>query len=276
MIGPVMALEESARVAESFAQAARADWAGRRPCSRRPAAARPRPRPQRPIPGAARPPVPGEPARSSSGPVRISTWPGDRLGPLVAGAVLGHHQRRTASTAPSPPLGRRHPPRLRGPGPLRRRKGSDLPLRRRSCRLGCLHDTARHWPRGIWPGPRRAAGALDSDQGEVPEPAQPGQQARQYLAALAGNSRVPSDPPEQGSAPRRRAPRSRVFTPPVMAPRLRRWSLPSLSQVEGWHAPAGPSCEDRQIQTATPVVTRAWGPGGQIDRRDNQQASADS
>src|SRR6266568_650343 len=44
-----------------------------------------------------------------------------------------------------------------------------------------------------------------------------------------------------------------------------RWSLPSLSEVAGWHAPAGrrtweprPLAQARQIRPAAPVGARSW------------------
>src|SRR5580704_3355423 len=57
---------------------------------------------------------------------------------------------------------------------------------------------------------------------------------------------------------------------------LLRWSLSSLSQVEGWHAPAGrrtceprPLAQDGQIRPAAPVGAVNLGPGRQSASQDS-------
>src|SRR6185369_16056376 len=57
---------------------------------------------------------------------------------------------------------------------------------------------------------------------------------------------------------------------------LLRWSLSSLSQVEGWHAPAGrrtceprPLAQDGQIRPAQPVGAVNLGPGRRIVLQDS-------
>src|SRR6476619_5359395 len=57
---------------------------------------------------------------------------------------------------------------------------------------------------------------------------------------------------------------------------LLRWSLSSLSQVEGWHAPAGrrtceprPLAQDGQIRPAPPVGAVNLGPGRRIVLQDS-------
>ena len=64
---------------------------------------------------------------------------------------------------------------------------------------------------------------------------------------------------------------------------LLRWSLSSLSQVEGWHAPAGrrtreprPLAQARQIRPAAPVGAVTWGPADRSSRKTARTASAES
>ena len=176
---------------------------------------------------------------------------------------------RIASTAPSRPFGApRARPDCAARAALTASSGSDLPWRRRSCRSARSTSTTRTPGRGEVPGQAGAvaAGALDADQAHGPEPAQPAQQAGVPGRAWRGTPATPSSPPT-GSSAAATCTSAWVSTPPVMAACLLRWSLPSLSQVEGWHAPAGrrireprPLAQAGQIRPAPPVGARRPGP----------------
>src|SRR5262252_749602 len=87
---------------------------------------------------------------------------------------------RIASTVPSLPLGAPAArPDCAARAALTASSGSDLPLRRRSCRSARSTSTTRTPADARWPGQARAvaASALDADQGDIPELFQPAQQA---------------------------------------------------------------------------------------------------
>ena len=104
----------------------------------------------------------------------------DGLGPLVAGAALGDHQRPDRLHRPIASLGRPgRPAGLRGPRRADRVQRIGLAVAAAVLPVSpdCLHDPDPG--RGHMPGQARtvAAGALDADQGDRPEPAQPPEQA---------------------------------------------------------------------------------------------------
>ena len=104
-----------------------------------------------------------------------------RLGPPGAGAALGHHQRpdrlHRAIAAPRRP---RCPAGLRGPRRADRIQRIGLALPVPVLPVRPVHFHHPHAGCGQVPGQARpvAAGPLDTDQGDAPEPAQPAQQLR--------------------------------------------------------------------------------------------------
>ena len=126
--------------------------------------------------------MPGEPGPQLLG-AGHDQRPGlvDRLGPLLAGAALGHHQRPDRLHRPvAAPRRPRRSPGLGGPGRADRiqRIGLALPVPVLPVRAIHLHHPhpGRDQIAGQ-PGPV-AAGALDAGQSEVPETAQPAEQFR--------------------------------------------------------------------------------------------------
>ena len=97
----------------------------------------------------------------------------------MAGAALGDHQRPDRLHGAVAALRRaRARPDWAARAALTASSGSDLPCRWRSCRSPVDLDDPDTGS-GHVPGQARAvaAGALDTDQGDGPEPAQPAQQA---------------------------------------------------------------------------------------------------
>ena len=147
--------------------------------------------------------MPGEPGPQVVGPGQ-DQCPGlvDRLDPLGAGAALGDHQRPDRLDRAVPALGRAAGPAgLGGPGGTDGIQRIGLALPATVLTVGTVHFDDPDAGRGDVPGQARAvaARALDADQGDGPEPAQPAQQAA-YPAAVAGNSWTPSSPPMGSSA----------------------------------------------------------------------------
>ena len=176
-------------------------------------------------------------------------WPGGRAVATAARAAVGH-----ASS----------PPGLRGPrraGHRVQRIGLALAAPVLPVRTVHLHHPDA---RGCHvPGQARAvaAGPFDADQGDGPEPAQPAR-GQAYPAAVAGNSRSPSSPPDRvkrcgdmqvSMGIHAAGDSTAVFYDGHAIPFL--W-------LKGWHAPAGrrtreprPLAQDGQITQA-----RRWVP----------------
>ena len=105
---------------------------------------------------------------------------GDGLGPFVAGAALGDHQRPDRlHRAIAAFRCSRGPPGLRGPGNTDRVQRVGPAVAAAVLPVGPVHLDDPDARRGHVPGQARAvaAGALDADQGDRPEPAQPARQA---------------------------------------------------------------------------------------------------
>ena len=181
-------------------------------------------------------------ARRSSGPVRISerAWLMAWVRSLRA-LRLATISARIASTAPSRPLGAPAArPDCAARAALTASSGSDLPLRRRSCRSARSTSTTRIAGRGQVPGQARAvaAGALDADQGDVPEPGQPAQQA-----GVPGRGGRELPHPQQPAEGIQRGGdvhvRVGVHAAGDGACVFYDCHCRPFSVVEGWHAPAG-------------------------------------
>ena len=100
---------------------------------------------------------------------------------------LGGHQRGIASTEPTPALRRTAGPAgLRGPGGADRVQGVGFALLAAVLPVGPVHFDGPDAGRGDMPGEAGAvtAGALDPDQADGPEPAQPAQ--RPCIASPGG------------------------------------------------------------------------------------------
>ena len=124
--------------------------------------------------------MPGEPGPQLIG-AGQDQRPGlvDRLGPLMAGAALGDHQRPDRLHRPVAALRRaRCPPGLRGPRRADRIQRVGLALPVPVLPVGAVHLDDPDAGTGHVPGQARAVttGALDADQGDTPELAQPFQQ----------------------------------------------------------------------------------------------------
>ena len=103
----------------------------------------------------------------------------DRLGPLIAGAAFGDHQRPDRLHRAVPALRRPCcPAGLRGPRGADRVQRIRLALAVAVLAIRAVDLDDPDAGRGQVPGQPGAvaAGALDADQGEVPEPAQPAEQ----------------------------------------------------------------------------------------------------
>ena len=125
--------------------------------------------------------VPGEPGPQVIG-AGHEQRPGlvDGLGPLGAGAALGDHQRPDRLDRAVAALRRAAgPPGLGGPGGADRVQRVGLALPAAVLAVGAVHLDDPDAGRGDVAGQAGAvaAGALDPDQGDGPEPAQPAQQA---------------------------------------------------------------------------------------------------
>jgi hypothetical protein len=198
----------------------------------------------------------------------------DGLGPLVAGAALGDHQRADRLDRAVAALGRTgRPPGLRGP------RGADSVQR-----IG-LALAAAVLPVG-------AVHLHDPDAGAGQVPGQPGSVAARALHADQGYRPELAQPAQQAGVPQRR--RRELAHPEQAADRVQRGGdvgvgvgvypagdgapvfydghcRPFLS--EGWHAPAGrrtreprPLAQAGQIAPAAPVGA-GLGPGRQIVSR---------
>ena len=124
--------------------------------------------------------VPGEPGPQVIGPGH-DQGPGlvDRLGPLGAGAALGDHQRADRLDGAVPALRRAAGPAgLRGPGGADgiERVGLALPAPVLAVGAVDLDDPDTGGGDVAGQAGAIAAGALDTDQADRPEPAQPAQQ----------------------------------------------------------------------------------------------------
>src|SRR5713101_6990462 len=117
-----------------------------------------------------------------------------------------------------------------------------------------------------------AVGALDPDQAHGPEPAQPVQQAG--IAGRGDRELLDAEQAPDGIQ-RGGDVHVRMGVHAASDGASLRWSQPSLSVVEGWHAPAGrrtceprPLAQARQIGPAAPVgAIKNLGPGRQIVSR---------
>ena len=126
----------------------------------------------------------------------------DGLGPLVAGAALGHHERPDRLHRPVAALRRPgRPAGLRGPRRADRVQRVGLAVAAAVLPVGPVHLDDPDPGRGHMPGQARAvaAGALDADQGDGPEPGQPAEQAG--VPGCGGRGfPTPSSPPRGSSA----------------------------------------------------------------------------
>src|ERR1039457_627583 len=136
--------------------------------------------------------------RRSSGPVtiRARAW-------LIAwvrserALRLATISTRTASTAPSRPFGApRARPDCAARAALTASRGSDLPCRRRSCRSERSTSTTRTPALVTCRAGAVAAGPLDPDQADRPEPAQPLQQPG--IAGRCGRELPDAEQPSDG------------------------------------------------------------------------------
>ena len=185
----------------------------------------------------------------------------DGLGPLVAGAALGHHERPDRLHRPVAALRRPgRPAGLRGPRRADRVQRVRLAVAAAVLPVGPVDLDDPDPGCGQMPGQARAvaAGALNADQGDGPEPGQPAEQAG--VPGCGGRGfPTPSSPPRGSSAAATSA-SAWVSTPPVMA----RVSftiviaVPFLWLRDGTHPLAAvcesrPLAQARQIGPAAPV-----------------------
>jgi hypothetical protein len=206
--------------------------------------------------------VPGEPRAQVIGPGH-DQGPSlvDGLGPLGAGAALGHHQRPDRLDRPVAAFGRAAgPARLGSPGRADRiqRVGLALPAAVLAVRTVHLHDPDAS--RGDMTGQARAVAArpFDADQGDGPEPAQPAEQAgvsgradRELLDAEQSPDGIQRGGDVHVGVGVHAAGDGACLYDGHAIPFL--W-------LKGWHAPAGrraceprPLAQDGQIGTAPPV-----------------------
>ena len=206
--------------------------------------------------------VPGEPGAQVVGPGQDQR-PGlvDRLDPLGAGAALGDHQRPDRLDCAVPALRRAPgPARLGGPGGTDRIQRVGLALPAAVLAVGAVHFDDPDASRGDVAGQARAvaARALDADQGDDPETAQPAQQAG--VPGRSGRELLDAEQPADGIQ------RGRDMHVGVSVHATGDGTClydghgHPFSEVEGWHAPASrracgprPLAQDGQIGTAPPV-----------------------
>ena len=186
----------------------------------------------------------GEPGPQVIGPGQ-DQGPGlvDRPGAFSCGAALGDHQRPDRLDGAVPALRRAAGPAgLGGPGGADGIQRVGLALPAAVLAVGAVHLDDPDAGRGDVAGQAGAvaAGPLDPDQADGPEPAQPAQQPG--VAGRGGRELLDAEQPADGiqrggdvhvGVGIHPAGDGACFSLSL------RWSMPSLSLVEGWHAPAG-------------------------------------